>query len=169
MSKANTLKEVQNQICENELLISLASRLYSPPGFSVISGLKLGDPKKVSKLEEMGEYAIALDLLIRSSPTTLLFLFFDRDIQVIIRNELSAYLKSFKTIVMDDDHHHLTRVYNTWKKDDKCIEDFGWILRKKRREIICAWIDILRHRPGSMVTRVFKFSSFVLAVMIFEY
>ena len=66
--KYDDLKRIHHQIYhENETLASFECRLYSPPGISAIAGLKLGDPQKVSKLEEIGESAVALDLLIRES------------------------------------------------------------------------------------------------------
>ena len=158
--KYDDLKRIQHQIYhENEALASFESRLYSPPGISAIAGLKLGDPQKVSKLEEIGESAVALDLLIRASSITLLFLFFEKDINTIIRNDLTMLLKSsgWKIIKDHDDDHSITATFNKWKKCDKIVDDFGWILRKRRRDIIYAWIDILRHRPESIVSEISSF------------
>jgi hypothetical protein len=163
MTNTCNFKKILRQVHENEALTRFETLLYSAPGTSAISGLKLGDNKKISKLEELSRCAAALDLIIRASSITLLFLFFQNDIQTIIKYDLPIYLKTYniicdsKGIHLHDDHDSITSTFNKWRNCEKIVQDFGWILRKWRRGIISSWIDILLHRPQSIVLIFFEY------------
>ena len=130
-------KDITNVIKANPELYKLKHLLYATPGRFASDGHKITE--KVTNKE-----ATAFNYLIRSSATTLLFLFFQYSVKDIALTCLPQYL--FK-----NDLQSLESIHYEWVKDEKNVTTFIWILRKERRNIINGWVYTLLSRPQALV------------------